>query len=78
MTPGNINKQTRVLVSPNGTCSDLSVRLRDGTFNSVWYPTKEEIELMRVGQPVKLTIWGDRHPPVSLNVDAEEGHTRAP
>lgn len=84
MKPGHIYAATHCLGAPanwdekkDGPCGKLDVRPRgdDGTFESVWYPTQNEIELLAVGHPVILTIWSASHPPVSLNVFDEKGHT---
>jgi hypothetical protein len=79
MNPGEIKNATRALGAPEswdkdrlGECSTLPIR--DTSINgslvmqSAWYPTREEIEAMCLGEPVILTIYGRSHPPVSLHV----------
>jgi len=79
MTPGEIKNATRALGAPEGwndrhevPCDVLPVRDTsiDGSLvmQSAWYPAPEEIEAMRRGEPVILTIFGRAHPPVMVYV----------
>lgn len=77
MTPGEIQFATRALGAPddwdsakNGECAVLLIRDREGTMQSAWYPSKEEIAALVLGKPVILTVWGRAHPPVALEVEA--------
>ena len=54
-------------------CQDLHVNVSIDSqglriITSAWYPTAEEVELMRQGQPIHLSIYGNSHPPVLLTV----------
>lgn len=76
MQPGEIRFATRTLGAPegwdaekNGECATLPIRDRNGTMQSAWYPSIEEIAMMIAGRPVILTVWGSAHPPVSLHVE---------
>lgn len=75
MTPGEIRFATRALGAPpdwdprQGECATLPIRDRDGTMQSAWYPTVEEIALMIAGGPVILSVWGSSHPPVAITVE---------
>lgn len=76
MSPGEIKFATRALGAPtgwdaskHGECDVLPIRDRDGTMQSAWYPSVEEIALLVAGRPVILTVWGSSHPPVSVNVE---------
>lgn len=75
MMPGEIRFATRALGAPadwdaekQGECMTLPIRDRDGTMQSAWYPSEEEIAALILGKPVILTIWGSAHPPVSVGV----------
>lgn len=75
MTPGRIAGATRRLGPPrdwdlekNGECDHLEIVDREGTMESVWYPSPEELAALNRGEPVHLTVWGESHPPVALSV----------
>lgn len=77
MNPGEIRNATRLLGAPEGwdpskqgECSALPIRDHDGTMQSAWYPSKEEIAALVLGAPVVLTVWGCSHPPVAVSVEA--------
>jgi len=81
MKPGPIQFATRALGAPegwdrekHGDCDVLEVRDRDGQMDSAWYPTDEEKAAIAAGRPVILTVWGSGHPPVSVNVEPQDGH----
>jgi hypothetical protein len=38
------------------------------TIQTVWLPTNQELKLLNMGQPITLTIWGSKHPPVRMEV----------
>jgi hypothetical protein len=40
---------------------------------SAWFPTPEEIERLRDGAPIYLTVLGRSHPPVGLAVGPRPG-----
>lgn len=58
----------------DGTCDPLSVRSVNGPYGrcmvSQWRPTEEELELIKGGCPVYLSVWGSVHPPVAVFVVA--------
>lgn len=37
---------------------------------SFWKPTPEELAALNEGKPVVFGVWGDKHPPVYLGVEA--------
>lgn len=79
MNPVKIAGETRSIGKPHnwedathGQCGALSVR--DGvsvglrTMASAWRPSEIELELLKAGHPLLLTIYGETHPVVSLGV----------
>jgi len=85
MTPGRIQFATRALGAPanwnpekQGECDSLQIRDRDGTMESAWYPTPDELAAIMAGRPVILTVWGTGHPPVSLNVQPQSADQWCP
>lgn len=79
MHAGRIQGATRALGAPadwdknsQGPCGTLLVRDEKTTAGeamvSAWFPTPEEIERMKQGAPIYLTLMGRIHPPVSLCV----------
>ena len=80
MTPAKITGETRSIGKPAnwneatmGECGALSVRdeIDRGfnTMNSVWRPSADELRMLQNGAGVRLTIWGDVHPVVSMSVE---------
>lgn len=51
-----------------GPCSDLFVHNTGVTLNSLWVPNEEELEILKNGGGVVLSIFGRGHPAVSLTV----------
>lgn len=56
-------------------CGSLPAKIvRDAAgspmFASAWFPTPGELELLKLGRPVYLYVWGAGHPPVMLSVEA--------
>lgn len=37
---------------------------------SFWKPTPEELAALNEGKPVVFGVWGDKHPPIYLGVEA--------
>lgn len=75
MKPGKIEGATAVLQPPAGwnsveagECDVLEIREDGKLMSSAWYPSPEEIAAIVAGQPVILTVYGNGHPPVSVNV----------
>jgi hypothetical protein len=81
MHAGRIEGATRNLGEPanwdrdaHGLCSILPVRDDDTSagpgMTSVWFLTSEEIERIKLGAPIYLTVFGRVHPPVAMSVGA--------
>ena len=67
----NFEGATHKLTAPD--CNDLPARrtvYESGriAWETHWYPTIEELDRLNKGEPVVLTILGDGHPPVKLQV----------
>jgi hypothetical protein len=84
MHVGRINNATRVLGAPkdwnrdaNGPCGNLPIRDEATTagpgMTSAWFPTPEEIERIKDGAPIYLTVLGSVHPPVDVSVGPRPG-----
>lgn len=81
MNPGKIAGANHDFGAPRdwnerlqGPCATLPVAKRVGQMGvelaSAWYPSPEEIDAMRQGCPVILTILGSQHPVVMMGVAA--------
>jgi hypothetical protein len=79
MLVGRIDGATRNFGAPHdwdkatrGPCGSLPIRDELTTagpgMTSAWLPTPEEIEKIKAGAPVYLTVFGNVHPPVSMAV----------
>jgi hypothetical protein len=79
MLVARIRGFTRTLGAPwnwdnakQGKCGSLPIRdietTAGATMESAWHPTPEEIEALRNGAPVILSVVGHIHPPVMLSV----------
>ncbi len=79
MIIGRIEGATRVLGKPKdwdeshpdqrcGALAVLDIPPGQGgpAMVSAWFPTPDEVERLRQGQPVYLSIFGTGHPPVAL------------
>lgn len=71
MIIGSIRGFNRVFKAEG--CNDLRVRVDvydDGTttLTSAWMPTPDELKRLVAGQPIHLSIYGTRLPPVLLSV----------
>lgn len=67
MTPIRTSACNLMLVAEG--CFDLPAARGADFIATYWKPTPEEMALIAAGFPVKLTIIGHAHPPVSLEVD---------
>lgn len=38
------------------------------TITTVWLPTQQELDLLKLGQPIVMTIFAQQHPPVRIEV----------
>jgi hypothetical protein len=79
MIPVRIYNANVTYVSPNnwdekknGKCNDLHVRFNplERTFQSAWEPTPAQLDLIKKGGKIVLTVWGSQ-PPVGLHVERE-------
>lgn len=72
MLIGHIEGATRLLGKDQPEYITLPIRDEATEFGNVmksaWFPTPAEIELIKAGQPVILSICGNAHPPVMLEV----------
>jgi hypothetical protein len=75
VNPGKIEGATRNLGAPSGwdagklgQCGNLEIRDTSTAMESNWYPSEQEKAAIAAGAPVRLTVWGRVHPPVSVNV----------
>ncbi len=79
MHVGRILGSTRTLGAPRdwdpkaqGPCGGLPIRDELTTagpaMTSAWLPTPEEITRIAAGAPIYLTVVGQGHPPVAMNV----------
>jgi hypothetical protein len=68
MKPIEFEQQTTLLGPPKdtqrGTCGALPVLVQDGSFQSFWKPTPEDLEMLNNGGHVRLCVFGAGHPPV--------------
>ena len=67
MDPVRKTSSNLTLTAPD--CVDLPARHEDGAITTHWVPSDDERRLLARGAQVRLTILGDRHPPVRLDVD---------
>lgn len=76
MTPRQHSTNTRVLAAPPGVPIEVCVPLPvtdleiDGVANvaSFWYPDRNELDKLKQGHPVCITIEGTTHPPLRVGV----------
>lgn len=72
MKPIEFEQQTTVLGPPRGwargECGALPVQMVEGTLQSYWKPTPEEIEALKNGGHIRLTVHSHAHPPVWVDV----------
>lgn len=89
MMPGRIPNATRRLGAPadwdkgkQGACVGLAIRDDTTTagpgMTSVWHPTPEELERLKAGAGVYLTVLGMVHPPISMSVGSAPDERRGP
>lgn len=76
MKAGSIAGRSGQAIAPpsmEGEVGNLPIRraLRDGIYfmESAWYPSAEEIELIKSGQPIILGISSPQHPVVRMAVE---------
>lgn len=79
MTPQKIEGATRTLGAPkdwnaerDGECGSLDILDQSAggvnMMHSVWKPTPEELAALSAGGEVRLTVFGEVHPPVAIGV----------
>jgi len=61
-------------VERQGPCEPLPVLDSGEFFQSAWMPEPAELECMRAGAPVIITIWGRNLPPHGVNVMPKPGY----
>jgi hypothetical protein len=70
MKAQNFPEANRKLVGEG--CHDLPAIMyeKDGyiMWDTYWSPTEEELVYLNAGMKVRLTVLGDRHPPVKIGV----------
>lgn len=54
-----------------GAVTPLPIAVKGGHLTTAWRPTREEVEILRKGGVVMLTIASEEHPPVSVAVAPE-------
>lgn len=63
----------------SGPCGGLPIKRSEyrgtPTLTSYWRPSEEDIANILAGYCVRLTVFGEGHPPVSLDVEAVEEKT---
>lgn len=78
MNPVKIEGANKTLTKPSNwdegqSCGDLHVKeVTDGIYYSVssaWLPTPAELEALKAGKPLILTVAGRTMPPVILHVE---------
>jgi len=81
MNPTTIRNANRVMQPPrdwdeskNGPCAPLPVLYTGEFFQSAWLPDPQEIECMRAGAPVIVTIWGQQLPPHAVSTMPRPGY----
>lgn len=75
MNPGKINGANHIFGDPpgwdhgrEGQCGALPVLNTGQQLQSAWYPSPDEMAALTLGCPVILSIWGQKHPVVSIGV----------
>lgn len=72
MLIGRIEGATRIMGESQDEYQNLPIRdvaTHEGnSMMSAWMPTPDEIERIKNGAPIYLSIYGIRHPPVMLTV----------
>lgn len=81
MNPTRIPNANRIFTPPkdwdearNGECSPLPVLDTGEFFQSAWVPDPVEIDCLKAGAPVVVTIWGRQLPPHSVSTMPKPGY----
>lgn len=80
MIIGRIRGANKVYRAPTRMkdCQDLHVNQQlvgdMMVTTSAWFPTPDEMERIRSGQPIHLHIYGDGHPVVAMSVPDDDGN----
>lgn len=69
MTPIRTALTTVVFTSKHGGI-DLPACRHDGMVTTFWQPSREDLAAIAAGVPIKLTIFGEGHPHIALEVEA--------
>ena len=81
MYPTTFHPEERVISPPTGQHEEMSglravIGTVEGTdtcvMTSYWKPTPEDLERLRAGGGIYLTVMCDRHPPVLMTTCANE------
>lgn len=54
-----------------GAVTPLPIAVKGGFLTTAWRPSREEVEMLRKGGVIMLSIGSDDHPPVSVVVASE-------
>ncbi len=54
---------------PRGSCGQLPVKVFEGCLVSYWKPSAAELAQLNAGELVRVSIMGERQPPVSIAVE---------
>ncbi len=60
--------------SRHGECLGLPVERTMGMLHSYWKPTEVELAKLNAGALIRLTIFGEVHPPVGMDVPSLSKH----
>ena len=62
-------EDSNILLKGNGAdVGDIRAIRTDCGFITAWIPTPDELAALNAGAPVYLTVWGDAHPPVYVEI----------
>lgn len=79
MKPVEFEQQDILLGPPKGsergTCGALPIQFVDGTMQSYWKPSPEDLKTLNEGGHVRLCVHGNGHPPVWVDV-TPKGYAR--
>lgn len=71
MTPQRFKEANCVMASPPGmdNCCDVHAFRNGEVVISCWRPTPEELVKINLGEPVWLSVVGERMPPIAVTAD---------
>lgn len=56
-------------------CMPISAHVGNGFINTVWQPSKEDIEAINAGRPIIVSVAGSSLPPMGLFTCDENGNS---